>query len=134
MIRSIFRHSIASGKKYVLSQFPYPSGELHLGHARVYYIGDTLARYYRKQGQHVIYPIGWDSFGLPAENAAILHGKDPLQWTEGNIAQMKKQLQCLEIEFNWEREISTSRAEYYRWTQQIFTRMFRQGLAYRDFC
>ena len=104
IVKSIlkFGFSANKGKKYILSQFPYPSGDLHLGHARVYYIGDALSAYYRLQGFNVFYPIGWDSFGLPAENAAILHGDNPKHWTENNIKRMKDQLKKLGVNFNWE--------------------------------
>tara|TARA_A100001015_G_scaffold290622_1_gene363880 strand:- start:28 stop:2178 length:2151 start_codon:yes stop_codon:yes gene_type:complete len=118
-------------KKYILEMFPYPSGFLHMGHVRNYSIGDVQARFNRMKGFDVFYPMGFDSFGLPAENAAIKNNINPLEWTEKNINHMKKQLLRLGLSYNWESEISTSRQSYYHWNQWLFKKLFDAGLIYR---
>ena len=121
----------SAGKFYCLSMFPYPSGRLHMGHVRNYTIGDVLSRFHMMQGKTVLQPMGWDAFGLPAENAAIKNGVPPAQWTRENIAYMKGQLKQLGFAFDWSREIATCDPSYYRWNQWLFLRMLEKGIAYR---
>ena len=118
-------------KYYVLEMFPYPSGRLHMGHVRNYSIGDVIARFKRAQGFDVLHPMGWDAFGLPAENAAIEHGHQPGPWTFDNMASMRKQLKRQGFCYDWDRELATCDPEYYRWEQMVFVRMLERGLAYR---
>ncbi|MBU0910208.1 MAG: class I tRNA ligase family protein, partial [Proteobacteria bacterium] len=117
-------------KYYLLEMFPYPSGRIHMGHVRNYSIGDVVARFKRMQGYNVLHPMGWDAFGLPAENAAIKHNTHPSKWTYENIDYMKKQLQGMGLSYDWDREIATCKPEYYRWEQLFFIKLYEKGLIY----
>ncbi|MDR0278358.1 MAG: leucine--tRNA ligase [Paucimonas sp.] len=128
-----FEVSEQPGKEtyYCLSMFPYPSGKLHMGHVRNYTIGDVIARYQRMQGKNVLQPMGWDAFGMPAENAAMKNNVAPAKWTYENIAYMKAQLKSLGLAIDWSREVTTCKPDYYRWEQWLFTRLFEKGVIYR---
>ena len=118
-------------KKYVLDMFPYPSGDLHMGHAEAYALGDVIARYWIQKGFNVMHPIGWDAFGLPAENAAIKRNEDPRIWTYENIATQKASMRRYACSFDWDRVFNTCDPEYYKWNQWLFTKLHDRGLAYR---
>ena len=118
-------------KYYLLEMLPYPSGTMHMGHMRNYTIGDAVARYKRMRGFNVLHPMGWDAFGLPAENAAIKNGTHPREWTSGNIAEFRHVMRRFGFSYDWRREISTCEPEYYRWNQWFFLRMYEKGIAYR---
>src|SRR3981189_3586619 len=118
-------------KYYVLEMLPYPSGALHIGHIRNYSIGDALARHQWMRGYNVLHPMGWDAFGLPAENAAIANNTPPREWTLFNIARMKKTHRRFAFSYDWDREVTTCEPEYYRWNQWFFLKFLERGLAYR---
>ncbi len=123
--------NISKPKYYCLEMFPYPSGKIHMGHVRNYSIGDVVARFKKMQGYNVLHPMGWDSFGLPAENAAIKNNIHPHVWTMSNIEEMKEQLSMLGLSYDWDKEVATSTPEYYKWTQKIFLEFYKAGLAYK---
>mgnify|MGYP000324286224 CR=1 FL=1 len=125
------KEDLTTPKYYCLEMFPYPSGRIHMGHVRVYAIGDVVARYKTMRGFHVLHPMGWDAFGLPAENAAIEKGVHPNIWTQENVAYMKQQLRRMGLSYDWDREVNTSQPDYYHWNQWIFLKMVERGLAYR---
>ena len=129
----VFKSKKDTDKKkfYCLEMFPYPSGKIHMGHVRNYTIGDVLSRHKLLQGYNVLHPMGWDSFGMPAENAARENNLDPKEWTEKNITVMKYQLKKLGLSIDWDREISTCSEDYYKHQQKFFLEMFKKGLVYR---
>ncbi|MFZ2330876.1 MAG: class I tRNA ligase family protein, partial [Atribacterota bacterium] len=131
--RKLFENNMVQDKKkyYVLEMFPYPSGEPHMGHVKNYVIGDVVARYKRSRGFNILHPMGWDSFGLPAENAAIKNQIHPAIWTQNNIQKMKNTLISMGISYDWRREVTTSSPDYYKWTQWIFLQLYKNGLAYK---
>ena len=118
-------------KIYILEMFPYPSGNIHMGHLRNYTIGDVIARFYKNNNFNVLHPMGWDSFGMPAENAAIENNLNPKHWTEQNIQNMKKQLKSIGLSIDWEKEISTCSKEYYKQQQKLFLDFYQAGIVYK---
>ncbi|MFN3921815.1 MAG: leucine--tRNA ligase, partial [Caldimicrobium sp.] len=131
--RKIFKvkTDLSKPKYYVLEMFPYPSGRIHMGHVRNYTLGDIIARVKRMKGYNVLHPMGWDAFGLPAENAALKHGVHPAKWTYSNIAYMREQLKKLGFSYDWDREFATCDPSYYKFEQKFFIEMYQKGLAYR---
>jgi len=129
--KSVFKVSEDKTKEkyYLLEMFPYPSGKLHMGHVRNYSIADVVGRFMNMKGYNVLHPIGFDSFGLPAENAAIKHGTHPAVWTSSNIAEMEKQLKQMGFSYDWDREVCTYTEEYYKWMQRLFIQFYNRGLA-----
>ena len=123
--------TLSNQKKYILEMFPYPSGNIHMGHVRNYVIGDITARYHKLKGDEVLHPMGQDAFGLPAENAAIQYETHPKDWTLSNIENMKKQLQKLDLDLDWDREIATCDSNYYKYQQELFIDLYNAGLAYK---
>ncbi len=119
-------------KFYCLSMFPYPSGSAHMGHVRNYTLGDSISRFQRLLGKNVMQPMGWDAFGLPAENAAIKNQVQPAKWTDENITNMKSQLKRMGFAYDWKRELATCDSDYYKWEQWFFIEMLKKGIAYQD--
>ena len=130
-IYNVSQVSSPKKKYYVLEMFPYPSGKIHMGHVRNYTLGDVLSRYFKSNNYNVLHPMGWDSFGMPAENAAFENKTSPKEWTKKNISTMKKQLKKIGLAIDWKKEISTSSPEYYKHQQQFFIEFFKKGIAYK---
>ena len=131
--KKLFKVEIDTSKEkyYLLEMFPYPSGRIHMGHVRNYCIGDVVARFKMAKGFNVLHPMGWDAFGMPAENAAIKNKSHPATWTINNINEMRRQLKRLGLSYDWDREIATCHPDYYKWEQWLFVRMLEKGLVYR---